>query len=81
MPEYLVPVAIGGTLFLLLLLLLFRPTRVFVKGIARTLGGLLGLCTLNLAGVGLGVNLLNALIIGVLGLPGLGALLVISLLC
>ena len=40
--------------------------------------GLAALALLNQIGLGLGVNLVNALILGVLGVPGLGLLLMLQ---
>lgn len=62
--------------FLLLALIrLFRtPLRVAFRLLLNTLLGFLALWTVNLTagltGVALGLNLLNALVIGILGLPG-----------
>ena len=62
--------------FLLVALIrLFRtPLKVALKLLVNTLLGFLALWTVNLTagytGVMLGFNLLNALVIGVLGLPG-----------
>lgn len=62
--------------FLLLALIrLFRtPLKVAFKLLANTLMGFLALWAVNLTagltGVALGLNLLNALVIGILGLPG-----------
>ena len=62
--------------FLLVALIrLFRtPLKVALKLLDNTLLGFLALWTVNLTagytGVMLGFNLLNALVIGVLGLPG-----------
>ena len=68
--------------FLLALLRIFRsPLRLAVKVLGNTLLGFLALWGVNLAGaatgITLGLNLWNALVIGVLGLPGL-VLLVLS---
>ena len=55
------------------------PLRLALKILANTLLGFGALLALNLAapltGLSLGVNVLNALVIGVLGVPGLGLLL------
>lgn len=61
--------------FLLALLRLFRtPLRIALKLLGNTLLGFLALWCANLTagitGITLGFNLLNALIIAVLGLPG-----------
>lgn len=66
--------------FLLALLRIFRsPLRLAVKVLGNTLLGFLALWGLNLSaaltGITLGLNLWNALVIGVLGLPGLVLLL------
>ena len=62
--------------FLLALLRIFRsPLRLALKVLGNTLLGFLALWGLNLTtgvtGIALGLNLWNALVIGVLGLPGL----------
>ena len=62
--------------FLLVALIrVFRtPLKVVFKLLVNTLLGFLALWTVNLTagmtGVALGLNLLNALVIGILGLPG-----------
>ena len=66
--------------FLLALLRIFRsPLRLAVKVLGNTLLGFLALWGLNLSaaltGITLGLNLWNALVIGILGLPGLVLLL------
>ena len=68
--------------FLIALLRVFRaPLRVAVKLLANTLLGFLALWVVNLTsgitGLTLGLNLWNALVIGVLGLPGFGLLLLV----
>ena len=66
--------------FLLALLRIFRsPLRLALKVLGNTLLGFLALWGLNLTtgvtGIALGFNLWNALVVGVLGIPGLGLLL------
>lgn len=66
--------------FLLALLRIFRsPLRLALKVLGNTLLGFLALWGVNLAGavtgVTLGLNVWNALVIGILGLPGLVLLL------
>lgn len=61
--------------FLLALLRLFRtPLRLAFRLLANTLTGFLALWLVNLTagatGIALGLNLMNAVVIGVLGLPG-----------
>ena len=68
--------------FLIALLRVFQaPLKVAVKLLANTLLGFLALWAVNLTsgitGLTLGMNLWNALVIGVLGLPGFGLLLLV----
>ena len=68
--------------FLIALLRVFQaPLKVAVKLLANTLLGFLALWAVNLTsaltGLTLGLNLWNALVIGVLGLPGFGLLLLV----
>ena len=61
--------------FLIALLQMFRaPLRIALKLLANTLTGFLALWVVTLTagftGITLGLNLLNALVIGILGLPG-----------
>ena len=72
-----------GVLILFLAVVVFRvfstPLRLVLKVLANTLLGFGALLLLNLTtpltGLSLGVNVLNALVVGVLGVPGLGLLL------
>lgn len=52
--------------------LLFKPTR-------RTVFALLGLTCLDLAGISVGVNLLNAALIGFLGISGVLGTLILNI--
>lgn len=69
----------GAAGVLLLLVLLRRPMAALVRLVLRTGLGLLGLWAFNgvgsLIGVRLGFNLFNGLVLGLLGAPGLGLLL------
>ena len=60
------------------LLLLHRPLVRLLRLAVRSSVGLAALALLNQIGLGLGVNLVNALILGVLGVPGLGLLLMLQ---
>ena len=60
------------------LLLLHRPLGRLLRLAVRSSMGLAALALLNQIGLGLGVNLVNALILGVLGVPGLGLLLMLQ---
>ena len=67
--------AILAGFFLIALLRVFRtPLKIALKLLANTLLGFLALWAVNLTagltGISLGLNLLNALVIGILGLPG-----------
>ena len=69
--------------FLIALLRVFSaPLKLAVKLLANTLLGFLALWVVNLTagvtGIALGVNLWNALAIGVLGLPGFVLLLLVQ---
>ncbi len=61
------------------LILLRKPLRWLLRLAVRTLVGLAGLAVFSqvggLIGVTLGVNPINALVVGLLGMPGFGLLL------
>lgn len=66
----------------MILLLLFRkPIGSLLRLLGRTAAGLCALAVFapvgSLLGAGLGVNLLNALVLGALGVPGFGLLLML----
>ena len=67
-----------GLLLLAGLALLRRPLGRLLRLAVRSSVGLAALALLNQIGLGLGVNLVNALILGVLGVPGLGLLLMLQ---
>ncbi len=62
--------------------LFHTPLRMVLRVAANTLFGFGALLLLNLTtaitGISLGLNVLNALVIGVLGVPGLGLLLLVQ---
>lgn len=70
---------VTGGLLLAALVLLRRPLRWLLRFFGRTLAGLAGLAVFSqiggLFGVTLGVNLVNALVMALLGVPGFGLLL------
>ena len=76
------PWVLTGLVFLSVLLLLKRPICCLGGLAARTGISLAVLFLLQrlggLAGISLGVNLFNALVMGVLGLPGFGLLLMLN---
>ncbi len=71
----------GGLMLAILLVLLRRPLRGLARLLARTgvwLAVLFGISQVStFVGVNLGVNLANALLLGILGVPGLGLLLLV----
>ena len=76
-------VGILGAFFLIALLRVFRsPLKLAIKLIANTLLGIAALSLVNLTaaftGITLGLNLLNALIVGILGVPGFVLLLLLQ---
>ena len=74
---------LGGVLALVALVRFFlSPLRTLTKLLVNTALGFGGLLLLRwlggYIGVTLGVNLFNALVVGILGLPGLGLLLMLK---
>lgn len=74
--------AAADVLGLLALILLRRPLRGLLRLAGRTVAGLAGLFAFShvggLIGVTLGVNLVNALVLALLGAPGFGLLLMVN---
>ena len=68
-----------AVLVLAALVVLRKPLRWLLRLLGRTLAGLAGLFAFSqiggLLGVTLGVNLVNALVVALLGMPGFGLLL------
>ena len=78
--------AIAGIILLIVIVRVFiAPIRIILKLFFSTLLGFAGLIFLDLfgayIGITLGVNLINAAVVGVLGLPGLALLLLLRWLC
>ena len=76
-------VGVLAAFLLVALLRIFRtPLKLVLKLLLNTLLGFLALYLLNLSsgftGFSMGLNLLNALVIGVLGLPGFVLLLLVK---
>ena len=75
------PWLLGGLVLAVALAALQKPLRSLARLLARTGAGLAILWLLSkvggLIGVTLGVNLFNALVLGVLGAPGFGLLLML----
>lgn len=76
------PWIVGGLILVIALAALQKPLKWLAKLMARTGAGLAALFVFSkvgeLIGLGLGVNLVNALVIGVLGAPGFGLLLMLD---
>lgn len=70
---------LAGGLGLAVLILMRKPLRWMLRLFGRTLAGLVGLFAFShiggVLGVTLGVNLVNALVMALLGAPGFGLLL------
>lgn len=73
---------VAGLLLCTALLLLRRPLAQLVRLVLRSSVGLAVLALFSqvghLAGISLGVNLVNALVLGLLGVPGFGLLLMLQ---
>jgi len=85
MPAYLTPQTIGtfiiaALLILLCIKILRKPLGCLVRLVINTIGGFIALIIVNFLGgfigISIGINWINALIIGIFGLPGVGFLLV-----
>jgi len=75
-------ILLAGFLIIALLRVFSAPFRLALKVLANTLLGFLALWAVNLTaavtGISLGLNIWNALIIGILGLPGFVLLLLVQ---
>ena len=73
---------LAGFLIIALLRVFSAPLRLALRVLVNTLLGFLALWTVNLTaavtGISLGLNIWNALVIGVLGLPGFVLLLLVQ---
>ena len=81
LPDY-TAWGLAGLLLCAALLLLHRPLAQLIRLILRSSVGLAALALFaqigSFTGVTLGVNLVNALVLGVLGIPGFGLLLMVQ---
>lgn len=72
---------LAAGLAVLLAALYTKKLRLVLKTLLRSAIGFFGLVALNYTGqfigLGLGINILNSLVLGILGLPGLCALLIL----
>ena len=82
MDVKLLPLLIGAFLLLALIRIFRSPLKLAGKLLLNTLLGFLALwlvaATSAHTGIALGMNLANALVVGVLGLPGFGLLLLVQ---
>ena len=80
--QKIIAALLAGFFIIALLRVFSAPLKLAVKLLANTLLGVLALWVVNLTagvtGVALGVNIWNALVIGVLGLPGFVLLLLVQ---
>ncbi len=76
------PWAAAGLVLLAALIVLRRPLGRLIRLLARTAAGLFVLFAFSQVGgwlgISLGVNLVNALVLAVLGVPGFGLLLMLN---
>jgi len=81
MPDLGVIILIG-ILILLTVTIFRRPFGCLLRLVMNTIVGFITLFILNFIGqffgITLGINLLNAVIVGILGLPGVGLLLILQ---
>lgn len=80
LPEYMAW-CLAGLLLCAVLLLLRRPAVQLLRLLLRSSVGLAVLALSQFFGVSLGVNLVNALVLGVLGAPGFALLLLLQWTC
>ena len=78
-----VGLAIAVVALLFLFVKLFKaPLRLLFKLLINTIGGFITLAIINwlgsYIGITIGVNWVNALIVGIFGLPGIGLLLILK---
>jgi len=80
--QKIIAALLAGFFLIALLRVFSAPLKLAVKLLVNTLLGFLALWAVNAAaaftGVALGVNLWNALVIGILGLPGFVLLLLVQ---
>ena len=80
--QKIIAALLAGFFFFFLLRVFSAPLKLAVKLLVNTLLGFLALWAVNLTagvtGIALGVNVFNALVIGILGLPGFLLLLLVQ---
>lgn len=82
MPAGVLAWVAAGAVVLVALVLLRGPLKLLGRLVLRTAAGLAGLAAFSqvggLIGVSLGVNLVNAVVMALLGVPGFGLLLMLN---
>ncbi len=80
--QKIIAALLAGFFIIALLRVFSAPLKLAVKLLVNTLLGFLALWAVNLTagvtGIALGVNVFNALVIGILGLPGVLLLLLVQ---
>lgn len=80
--QKIIAALLAGFFIIALLRVFSAPLKLAVKLLVNTLLGFLALWAVNLTagvtGIALGVNVFNALVIGILGLPGFVLLLLVQ---
>lgn len=73
---------IAAILLLIGIRVFLKPIRLLLRLVINTIGGFVALFFLNMLGgafgVTLGLNLFNAVVVGIFGLPGVGLLLILQ---
>ena len=75
---------LAGVLVLLGIIIIKKPFGCLIRLVANTIGGFIALFVINylgaFVGISIGINWMNAIIVGIFGLPGVGFLLIFPLL-
>ena len=70
-----------GLATLIILAFYFKPFRLLLRAFFRTVLGFLSLFAINFAGsyvgISVGINIINGVFVGLLGLPGVAALIAV----
>ncbi len=79
--EKYIPIVLAVVSIIIAIIIFTRPMKFLVRVLVNTAVGFVELIILNYVGafigISVGINLLNAVIVGVLGLPGLALLLIL----
>jgi len=87
MPDFFTTQSIGtviivGVLLLLSVTLFRRPIRLLLRLVMNTIGGFIMLFVVNFLGQFIGISLgfswFNAVVVGILGVPGVGLLMILQ---